>query len=101
MLQLAAWAHSSSSLYHLARILSASNNTSEVLALSHCINTGPRKSQNSTRCCVLLLRRFNGIHLSLENPSYLLLSILTAAKLYITMLCASCLFSSILIHSDL
>src|SRR4051794_33454620 len=59
MLQPAAWAHSSSPLYHLARVLSASNNTSEVLALSHCINTGPRKSQNSTRCRALLLWCFN------------------------------------------
>jgi hypothetical protein len=60
MLQPAAWAHSSSPLYHLARVLSASNNISEVLALSHCINSGPRKSQISTRCRTLLLRRFNG-----------------------------------------
>jgi hypothetical protein len=58
MLQLAAWAHSSSPLYHLARVLNASNNTSEVLALSRCINTGPRKLQNSTRCHMLLLRCF-------------------------------------------
>jgi hypothetical protein len=61
MLQPAAWAHSSSPLYHLARVLSASNNTSEVLALPRCINTGPRKSQNSTRCRALLLRCFTAI----------------------------------------
>jgi hypothetical protein len=62
MLQPAAWAHSSSPLYHLARVLSASNNTSEVLALSRCINTGPRKSHNSTRCRTLLLRCFTIIY---------------------------------------
>jgi hypothetical protein len=45
VLQLAAWAHSSSPLYHLARVLSASNSTSEVLVLSCCISTGPRKLQ--------------------------------------------------------
>src|SRR4051812_38677751 len=84
MLQPAAWAHSSSPLYHLARVLSVSNSTSEVLALSRCINTGPRKSQNSTRCRALLLRRFTGMVRVLQKT--MLRSVAHFAKVFISLL---------------
>jgi hypothetical protein len=56
---------------------------------------------NGTHYCFLLSTLGNSIHFALENPSYLFSSVLIAVKLYIAALCPSCLFGSILVHSDL
>jgi hypothetical protein len=54
-----------------------------------------------THYCLLLSTLGIGIHLALENPSNSFSFVFIAEKLYIIALCASCLFRSTLVHSDL
>jgi hypothetical protein len=54
-----------------------------------------------THYCLLLSTFGTSIHFALENPRNSFSFVLIAAKPYITMLCASCLFGSTLVHSDL
>jgi hypothetical protein len=54
-----------------------------------------------THYCLLLSTLGIDIHLTLENPSNSFSFVFIAEKLYIIALCASCLFRSTLVHSDL
>ena len=54
-----------------------------------------------THYCCYCVTLGIGIHLALENPSTPFSFVFIVEKLYITALCASCLFGSILVHSDL